>query len=225
MSEIIRCANIQKAYISDAETLQVLRSVNCSIEKGDTVSIMGPSGCGKSTLLSIIGGLDKADSGTLNVNGWNINEESEDTLSQFRASEVGFVFQFHYLLRDFTALENVMLPLFMLKNKRKLASEKASFLLDQVGLSERRHHVPAKMSGGERQRVAIARAMINDPAILLADEPTGNLDEANARVIEQVLFNLVETCRTTLVVVTHDKEMAAHSSRRFLMHEGEIFEQ
>ncbi|MBU0934608.1 MAG: ABC transporter ATP-binding protein [Spirochaetes bacterium] len=223
--EIIVCRNIKKNFITDAENLLILRSVNCVIKAGETVSIVGPSGCGKSTLLSIIGGLDKPSSGELEIQNWQLHLENEEGLSDFRAKEIGFVFQFHYLLKDFSALENVLLPGFMAHGDQKAAEEQAKALLEQVGLSNRMHHVPAKMSGGERQRVAIARAMINRPAILLADEPTGNLDEGSAAIIEEILFSLAESWGTTLVVVTHDARMAARAKRRFRMHEGEIFEE
>lgn len=221
---IINCVNIKKIFSTDAETLQVLRAVNCRINKGEAVSIMGPSGCGKSTLLAIIGGLDRATSGEIFIDGWELHKEGEADLADFRARHIGFIFQFHYLLRDFSALENVLLPNYMVGNEYKAAEEKARQLLDKVGLSHRIHHVPAKLSGGERQRVAIARAMINQPAILLADEPTGNLDEHSARTIESLLYDLAATNDTTLVVVTHDTGMASRASRRFTMHEGEIFE-
>jgi lipoprotein-releasing system ATP-binding protein len=225
MSEpIIQCTDVKKTFSTDAEVLQVLRAVHCTIFPGESVSIMGPSGCGKSTLLSIIGGLDRASAGEIIINNWQLHKENEEGLSEFRAKEIGFIFQFHYLLRDFTALENVLLPNYMLRNDRKTAESKARYLLEKVGLSHRLNHIPAKLSGGERQRVAIARAMINEPAILLADEPTGNLDEQSARIIESILFDLAANQNTTLLVVTHDPGMAARASRRFTMHEGEIFE-
>ncbi len=222
---VINCMNISRIFSSSAENLAILKSVNITILKGESVSISGPSGCGKSTLLSIIGGLDKPSGGTLAVGGWNLVTSSENDLSEFRSKILGFVFQFHYLLKDFTALENTMLPAYMIHGNKKEAEKKAVELLELVGLSNRLHHVPAKLSGGERQRVAIARALINNPAILLADEPTGNLDESNAKAIEEILFNLTNMTGTTMVVVTHDPHMAQRAMRKFKMHEGEIFEQ
>ena len=222
---VINCSNISRVFSSDAEDLAILKSINLSIFRGDSVSISGPSGCGKSTLLSIIGGLDKPSGGNLTVGGWNLVDSRENDLSEFRSRVLGFVFQFHYLLKDFTALENTMLPAYMIHGNKKNAERKALELLELVGLSSRVHHVPAKLSGGERQRVAIARALINSPAILLADEPTGNLDESNAKAIEEILFNLTNMTGTTMVVVTHDPRIAQRASRKFKMHEGEIFEQ
>ncbi len=222
---VIMCQNISRVFHSSSENLAILRSINLAIFSGESVSISGPSGGGKSTLLSIIGGLDRPSGGQLTVGGLNLADSTENDLSEFRSKVLGFVFQFHYLLKDFTAFENTMLPAYMITGNRKDAECRALELLELVGLSNRLHHVPAKLSGGERQRVAIARALMNKPSILLADEPTGNLDESNAKAIEEILFNLADLTGTTMVIVTHDPRIAQRAARKFRMHEGEIFEQ
>ncbi|PKL09622.1 MAG: lipoprotein-releasing system ATP-binding protein LolD [Spirochaetae bacterium HGW-Spirochaetae-7] len=222
--DVIVCRAIRKIFKSEAEILEILRGVDLALPRGSCASITGPSGCGKSTLLSILGGLDRPSSGEVVVGGIDLARSGEDALSAFRARIAGFVFQFHYLLKDFTALENVMLPAFMLSGDRKAAEDKARPILEAVGLSDRLSHVPAKLSGGERQRVAIARALVNDPELVLADEPTGNLDRASARSVEDLLFDIVASRGTTLVVVTHDTDLAARASRRFLLREGTLVE-
>ncbi|GAB1454960.1 MAG: ABC transporter ATP-binding protein [Spirochaetia bacterium] len=222
--DVILCEALRKTFRSEAEDLEILGGIDLRLSRGDCASITGPSGCGKSTLLSILGGLDKPSSGEVRVGGVDIARASDDRLSVFRARTVGFVFQFHYLLKDFTALENVMLPAFMLTGDKMASIAKARPLLESVGLGERLNHVPAKLSGGERQRVAIARALINDPDIVLADEPTGNLDRASALSVEDLLFDMAARRDTTLLVVTHDPELAARASRRFLLHDGALEE-
>lgn len=221
---VVECRNLWRSFQSEAEDLQVLRGIDLSLYRGQSVSITGQSGCGKSTLLSIMGGLDVPTAGTISVAGVDISRADEEELAMFRSKTVGFVFQFHYLLKDFTALENAMLPAYMLLGDRKAAEEKALPLLDAVGLSHRLGHVPSRLSGGERQRVAIARALVNDPSILLADEPTGNLDEAGARAIEDLLFGMAEARGTTLVVVTHAPSLAARASRSLHLSEGRLLE-
>jgi len=222
--DIIVCGGVRKVFRSEAEELEILRGVDLTLARGDCASITGPSGCGKSTFLSILGGLDRPSSGTVVVGGVDLVRSDDEGLSAFRSRIVGFVFQFHYLLKDFTALENVMLPAYMLGGDRKAAIDKARPLLEAVGLGQRLSHVPAKLSGGERQRVAIARALVNDPGIVLADEPTGNLDRASAQAVEDLLFNLAALRGTTLLVVTHDPGMAERASRRFVLREGALFE-
>lgn len=221
---VIECRDVRRTFETEAEELHILKGVCFELFQGQSASITGPSGCGKSTLLSIIGGLDRPSRGTVFVAGRNLGLEDEDSLSDFRARVVGFVFQFHYLLKDFTALENAMLPAFMLHGDRKAAEEKARPLLEAVGLGDRLNHTPAKLSGGERQRVAIARALVNDPRILLADEPTGNLDEAGARSVEDLLFSMAETAGSTLLIVTHDGRLAERAGRRFHLSEGTLAE-
>jgi len=222
--DVIVCGGVRKVFRSEAEDLEILRGVDLRLARGDCASITGPSGCGKSTFLSIVGGLDRPSAGDVLVGGIDLVHSDDNDLSAFRARVVGFVFQFHYLLKDFTALENVMLPAFMLSGDRKAAIAKARPLLEAVGLGQRLSHVPATLSGGERQRVAIARALVNNPEIVLADEPTGNLDRASAKAVEDLLFDLVSLHGTTLLVVTHDPGLAERASRRFMLREGELFE-
>lgn len=222
--DVIVCAGVRKTFHSAAEDLDILRGIDLRLSRGECASITGPSGCGKSTLLSILGGLDSSSGGRVVVGGTDLSAASEDELSGFRTSIVGFVFQFHYLLKDFTALENTMLPAFMATGDRRQAEALAMPLLEAVGLGDRLHHVPSMLSGGERQRVAIARALINKPAIVLADEPTGNLDRASAGIVEELLFQMAARTGTTLLVVTHDQGMAARAGRRFVLSDGVLLE-
>ena len=221
---IVQCRGMQRSFDSGTEQLDILRSIDLELRRGDRASITGPSGCGKSTLLSIIGGLDHPSGGFIEVVGQDISKADEQSLSSFRARVIGFVFQFHYLMKDFTALENAMLPAFMAGNDKKTAERKARFLLEAVGLGDRLDHIPAKLSGGERQRVAIARALVNEPELILADEPTGNLDEASSLVVEDLLFSMVERYDSTLLLVTHDHRLAGRADRRFILSEGRIRE-
>lgn len=219
---IIVCEGLRKTFKTDAEELHILRSIDIAVEAGSTASITGPSGCGKTTLLSILGGLDLPDGGRVRVGPWNLHDLGESELSEYRSAFVGFVFQFHYLLKDFTALENVALPAYMRGQPKQEAFENAASLLSDLGLGDRKNQYPGKLSGGERQRAAIARALVNRPAVILADEPTGNLDEANARAVEDLLLGLSGRYGTTLVVVTHDGRFASRTDQRFRLTEGEI---
>jgi lipoprotein-releasing system ATP-binding protein len=221
---IVLCRGLRKSFETAAGQLEILKSINLELKKGDRASITGPSGCGKSTLLSILGGLDRPTAGFIELVGQDISDADERFLSRFRAKMIGFVFQFHYLLKDFTALENVMLPAFMAGSEKSTAEEKAYSLLNAVGLANRLDHLPSKLSGGERQRVAIARALVNNPELILADEPTGNLDEASSLVVEDLLFSMVENCGSTLLLVTHDQRLADRADRRFSLSEGRIKE-
>jgi len=221
-NEVILCTNLRKVYSNEAESLEILKDVNFALQQGETASITGPSGCGKSTLLSILGGLDKASSGCVKVGGVDLVNASEMQLSSFRASQTGFIFQFHYLLKDFTALENAMMPAFMQLGDRKKAEERARPLLEAVGLMDRLHHLPSRLSGGERQRVAIARALVNQPSIIFADEPTGNLDRTNASLVENLLFKLVEESSMTMLMVTHDPLLAERARSRYRLVDGAI---
>lgn len=221
---IVECRGLHRSFDSGTEQLEILKSIDLKLSRGDRASITGPSGCGKSTLLSILGGLDRPDSGFISVGGQDISNADERSLSTFRAKIIGFVFQFHYLLKDFTALENAMLPAFMAGDDKKTAENKARILLEAVGLGKRLEHLPAKLSGGERQRVAIARALVNNPELILADEPTGNLDEASSLVVEDLLFSMVERYGSTLLLVTHDLRLASRAERRFFLTEGRIRE-
>jgi lipoprotein-releasing system ATP-binding protein len=221
---IVRCRGLHRSFESGTERLEILKSVDMELKRGERASITGSSGCGKSTLLSILGGLERPTGGFVEVCGQDISIADERTLSGFRAKVIGFVFQFHYLLKDFTALENAMIPAFMAGGDRKAAEDKARPLLEAVGLGDRLNHIPAKLSGGERQRVAIARALVNAPELILADEPTGNLDEASSLVVEDLLFAMVERYGSTLLLVTHDQRLAGRAGRRFILSEGRIKE-
>lgn len=218
----IKIIGLQKKFETEAEELLILRNINLEIVSGTTTVITGESGCGKSTLLNIIGGLDRADGGSIEISGINLDTLNETQLSEYRKNRIGFIFQFHYLLKDFTCTENVMMPFFMAGNSRKEALQKAEELLERVKLTERRTHYPAQMSGGERQRAALARALINEPDIILADEPTGNLDEENSRVVENLLFDMVSEFGKTLVLVTHDNELALRGNDEYHLLKGEL---
>lgn len=223
MSEsLIECAGLRRVFASEVETLEILRRVDLNVAAGESVAVTGASGSGKSTLLSILGGLDAPSEGTVRVGPWRLDRSPESKLSEYRAAFVGFVFQFHYLLKDFTALENVMLPAFMRGVPRREATEKARAALDALGLGARLDHHPAQLSGGERQRAAIARALVNDPPLVLADEPTGNLDPTSARQVEELLYGACAGRSATLVLVTHDPGIAARADRRFVLEDGEL---
>jgi lipoprotein-releasing system ATP-binding protein len=218
----VKLIHVSKAFKDEAEELRILKDVNLEINPGETVAITGESGCGKSTLLSIIGGLDRATSGEIICGPYRVSALDEEGLTEYRISHLGFVFQFHYLLKDFSAMENVMMSAYMKGMKRKAAEEKAMVLLKDVGVQARAKHYPNQLSGGERQRVAVARALMNDPELVLADEPTGNLDEGNARMIFELLFEMVSKYGKTLVLVTHDRELAQNCGARYLMKDGEL---
>ena len=226
MSEtIVHAASVARRFQNGAETLEVLRSVDLDVETGTIVAITGESGCGKSTFLSLLGGLDQPSAGRIVVAGVNVTDAGEAELSAYRNRSVGFVFQFHFLLRDFTALENVTIPGMMGRESSAALRDRALALLDEVGLGARRDAWPLELSGGERQRVAVARALINNPPLLLADEPTGNLDERNAGVVEEMLFSLVRRHDMTLVVVTHDAALAARADVRYHLAGGTLVRQ
>ncbi len=210
MTKFIEIKNLQKTY-SDGEggNLEILRGINLEIAQGSSISIKGESGCGKSTLLQILGGLDHPTTGEVIFEGKSLFELSKDNLSLYRNTDLGFVFQAHHLLEDFNALENVMLPALISGKSPENAKKLASELLTRVGLSERLGHKPGKLSGGERQRVAIARALINQPKLLLCDEPTGSLDESTGNKIGELLWEVTASARTSLVIVTHNSELAA----------------
>jgi len=217
---IIRVRNLVKSYVSGEETLHILRGINFDIERGSTVAVSGQSGSGKSTFLNIIGGLDRFDSGTVEAAGQDISNLSESDLSSYRQRRIGFIFQFHYLLKDFTALENVMLPAYMTGMQKKDAMDKARLLLSDMKLDDRLEHFPSQLSGGERQRVAVARAMVNNPDIILADEPTGNLDPRNSAMVAELLFAGAEKWDKTLIVVTHDETIACRAKLRYTLENG-----
>lgn len=222
MNKILTVKNLEKTYKTDIETLTVLKNLNFEAVEGSKTAIVGESGSGKSTLLNIIGSIDTATGGTVQAGKWNLTSLSEREKSEYRSSFLGLVFQFHYLLKDFTALENVFMPAFMAGVPRKTAEEKARALLDDVGLSKRISHLPSELSGGERQRVAVARALINDPPLILADEPTGNLDPANAVLISELLFSMADKYKKTLILVTHDLKIAEKCADRYTIADGRL---
>lgn len=207
-NNIIEIKDLEKTYVSKGESLTVLKDLSFNIEEGLKTAIVGQSGNGKSTLLNIISGIDCQTAGTVKVGDYVLGEMSEKELCDYRSSFIGLVFQFHYLLKDFTALENIFLPAYMAGMNKKDAVEKAEKLLQDVGLYERKNHLPSELSGGERQRVAVARSLINDPKLILADEPTGNLDPQNAAMISDLLYSVSDKYNKSLVIVTHDIQVA-----------------
>lgn len=202
--------------------LHVLKDVDLHIMPSEIVALMGASGAGKTTLLQIIGTLDKADSGQILINNRDVTKLSDNKLSEFRNKEIGFVFQFHHLLAEFTALENVMLPALIGKQNKKETEERAKELLNIMHLYDRANHKPSQLSGGEQQRVAVARALINSPSVILADEPSGNLDSRNAKELHEYFFKLRESYKQTFLIVTHSEELAKMSDRMIEMQDGKI---
>jgi lipoprotein-releasing system ATP-binding protein len=215
---MIQLNNIHKSFGS----LEVLKGIDLEIAKGEVVSIVGPSGAGKTTLLQIMGTLDRADSGQVIINDTDIARLGQKSLARFRNRQIGFVFQFHQLLPEFTALENVMIPGLIGGNSRKQTRQRALQLLDFMGLSERADHKPSELSGGEKQRVAVARALINEPAVILADEPSGSLDSANKAELHRLFFDLRDRLGQTFVIVTHDEELARTTDRTIHLRDGKI---
>lgn len=205
-------------------TLQVLKGIDLTIDKGEVVSIVGPSGAGKTTLLQIMGTLDKPDSGKIVLNGTEINRLKGSELAAFRNREIGFVFQFHQLLPEFTALENVTIPALIQGNSVGIARKKAKEMLEFMGLAERASHKPSELSGGEKQRVAVARALINHPSVVLADEPSGSLDTRNKEELHKLFFDLRDKLGQTFVIVTHDEALAAQTDRTIHIVDGKITE-
>ena len=215
---MIRAENIHKSF----GTIKVLRGVSLSIKQGEIVSIIGTSGAGKTTLLQILGTLSKADSGSININDKKVNSLSEENLSKFRNQEIGFIFQSHHLLPEFTALENVCIPAWIKKDSKKITEERAIDILTNLGLSERLNHKPMELSGGEQQRVAVARALINKPSVIFADEPSGNLDTDSSKNLHELFFKLRDLYGQTFVIVTHNRSLAEMSDRMIEIKDGKI---
>jgi lipoprotein-releasing system ATP-binding protein len=215
---MIKATNITKSY----GDLQVLKGVDLHVKKGEIVSIVGKSGAGKSTLLHILGTLDRPESGQLLINDQDSGGMSQRQLAAFRNREIGFIFQFHHLLPEFSALENVCIPAYIQKTDKVAAEKRALELLTYLGLADRREHKPNQMSGGEQQRVAVARALINNPAIVFADEPSGNLDSASSEELHNLLFKLRDDFGQTFIIVTHNEELAGMSDRRLEMKDGKL---
>lgn len=223
---MLRADNVHKIYKDGKRELQVLKGVSLELRKDDIVAIVGPSGAGKSTLLHILGGIDKPSSGRVFLDNSDFYSLDDAKRARFRNQKIGFVFQFYHLLPEFTALENVMLPALIkrqeTKDKLQGLKNRAEILLEDVGLGKRMHHRPGELSGGEQQRVAIARALVNNPKVLLCDEPTGNLDSEMGREILNILFNLNKKHKTAIVIVTHDKEIAKKAHKIIEMKDGRI---
>lgn len=218
----IRAEGIEKIYGYGRSALKVLKGISLDIKKGEVISIVGPSGAGKSTLLNLIGCLDTFQNGRLEVMGKNVSNMSVEGLSNFRNSHLGFVFQMHNLLYEFTAIENAMIPLLIRRIRKKDAMEKAMSLLERFNLADRADHKPAELSGGECQRIAVARAIIGEPDIILADEPTGNLDSVNSKLLTETLLELCRENETTIVIVTHDPSIASMAGRKISLVDGLI---
>ena len=215
---MIKAQNIHKSY----GELEVLKGISLSVERGEVVSIVGQSGAGKTTLLQILGTLSAMDSGSLSIDGKEVSTLGDNALADFRNRHIGFVFQFHHLLPEFTALENVMLPALIAGRSKREAEQEAANLLKMMNLADRTTHKPSALSGGEQQRVAIARAIVNHPALLLADEPSGNLDSKNRDEIHSLFFRLREELGQTTIIVTHDEGLASMADRKITMRDGEI---
>ncbi|MGL5891864.1 MAG: ABC transporter ATP-binding protein [Bacteroidia bacterium] len=216
MSVLIKATGLKKAY----GNLEVLRGIDLSIDQGEVVSVVGASGAGKTTLLTLLGTLDLADSGALEIAGQNIAALKPSELAAFRNKHIGFVFQFHHLLPEFTALENVCMPALIARTSRTEAENRAKELLQMLGLAERAEHKPAALSGGEQQRVAVARALINKPDVVFADEPSGNLDSATAQQLHDLFFDLRKQLNQTFVIVTHNDALAEKTDRKLVMKDG-----
>ena len=221
---ILLTRDLRKTYFSSGGEVEVLRGVSIGVSRGEIVAIVGPSGVGKSTLLNLIGALDRPSSGEVLINGEDLFSKNDEELAEFRNSTIGFVFQFHHLLPELSAFENVMLPALLAGKPKELIHERTTSLLNDVGLSERGSHKPSELSGGERQRVAIARAIVNEPKLILADEPTGNLDRENAEEMYELIWKLRKENQQTFLIVTHNEELANKTDRIIRLVDGYIKE-
>jgi lipoprotein-releasing system ATP-binding protein len=221
-SAVLSVRGLGKTFEAGDERLDILRGLDLRVEEGERTVIIGESGSGKSTLLHLVAGLDAPTAGAIEAGGLRIDALREKELASYRARYVALIFQFHYLLQDFSALENVFLPAYMAGVPKKAALERARSLLADVGLERRLEHLPSQLSGGERQRTAVARALVNEPRLILADEPTGSLDRANADMIADLLFSITERCRTALLLVTHDLGVARRGDSRYRLSGGRL---
>ncbi|MDR2018709.1 MAG: ABC transporter ATP-binding protein [Syntrophobacterales bacterium] len=220
---ILSVKGLKKTYKKNGVQLQVIKGVDLDVEKGDFITIMGPSGAGKSTFLHILGTLDQPTEGEIFFKGHNVRQFSEDEASRFRNERVGFIFQFYHLLQDFDVIENIKMPLMIRRMNMTDIAAKAETFMEIMGLSTRRHHKPGELSGGEQQRVATARALVSEPELILADEPTGNLDRKTGREVLDYILSVNKKLSSTLILVTHDPEIGALGRRRFNMVDGELF--
>lgn len=224
LAPLMKVRNLTKAFRNNNQEIRVLSHIDFDLYTGETISIVGASGIGKSTFLHLLGALDHPDEGALIFNGEDVFSFDDAKLARFRNQSIGFVFQFHHLLPDFTAIENVMMPALINGTNRQNAAEAAQKILDRVGLRDRLHHRIGKLSGGEQQRVAIARALVLSPIILLADEPTGNLDKKNSERVHELLLTLNQELQMALVIVTHNLELASYTSRKLTIADGNLVE-
>lgn len=219
---LLSVENLSKVYEMGNEKISILSEINFQLKKREKVTITGSSGCGKTTLLNLISGLDSFTSGEVQLGSFVLSQLGESQLTRYRRECIGFVFQFHHLLDDFTALENIYLPSYLTGESKKMARERALHLLEKVGLSSRANHFPGQLSGGECQRIAVARALINNPPLILADEPTGNLDEHHSELVEELLFNMVEKEGKSLILVTHDQQLAEKGDVHYSLKQGQL---
>jgi lipoprotein-releasing system ATP-binding protein len=219
---VLRATGLAKTYGAGATAVEVLKSVDLELDRAEKVAIVGSSGSGKSTLLHLLAGLDKATSGEIVINGNDFSKLNDNQICAIRNQNLGFIYQFHHLLPEFTALENVLMPIMISGYISEAKHNHALELLSRLGLSKRTKHFPGQLSGGERQRVAIARAVVNSPSIVFADEPTGNLDNQTSNQVLEIFFKLQEELKTSLVIVTHDNEIAAKAAKRYRLHDGKL---
>ena len=224
MNNLIRVVDLYKSYYDGLTELPVLKGVDLQVKKAEIIAIVGASGVGKSTLLHLLGGLDRPTEGTIFYEGEDIFALNDQELDRFRNEEIGYVFQFHHLLPEFTALENVAMPGLIARQKSDVAQDRAKELLEYVGLGERLEHRPSELSGGERQRVAIARALVNQPKVVLADEPTGNLDQKTSEAVHDLLWTLSDQFNQTFIIVTHNQTLAQRADRLIQLVDGQVFD-
>ncbi len=226
MSKIIlQCEKLSKSFQQGGHELNVISELDFALQEGESVAIIGASGSGKTTLLNLLGGLDTPSTGTVFINGQDVHQLNAKAQDQLRNRTLGFVYQFHHLLGEFSAQENVAMPLIIAKQPFNEAMQQAASILEQVGLAERLTHKPSQLSGGERQRVAIARALVHNPACILMDEPTGNLDRNTAKSVQKLMLDLKQSLTSSFIIVTHDQELADQMDRKLVLHEGKLFNQ